>query len=134
MLTMTSTPNSANCVNTPGEFNYQDNWCGWDQGQGDSFIPGLVPEYLAALPTLDRSLPQKDSYLYQSGNQRGTGTGGTAQYQPIRYRAPVLGGLSSVERDVASNPNILKSVPPETACYTGKGAWGFRSNPATSWW
>lgn len=121
-------PDSQNCVNTSGEYNYQDNWCGWDQGQGDSFIPGLVPKYLAKLPTLPQSLPQKDSYVYQSGNEWGT-AGGTAQYELIRYRASSLGGLSSVER--TNNPDILDGGP---GGYDGTQAWGFKSNPATNWW
>lgn len=124
-------PNSANCVNTSGEYNYQHNWCGWDQGQGDSFIPGLVPKYLAALPTLDKSLPQQDSYLYQSGNEWGVGTGGTAQYQLIRFRSTSLsgGGLSSAEKE--NNPDILNGGP---GGYTGNEAWGFKSEPTTDWW
>lgn len=124
-------PDSANCANTPGEYSYQDNWCGWDQGQGDSFIPGLVPKYLNALPTLARSLPQKDTYLYQSARAGANSGGqrGTAQYQLIRFRATALGGLSSVETD--GNSNVLVGGP---GGYTGREAWGFRSDPDQVWW
>ncbi|MEO7904543.1 MAG: type II secretion system protein [Candidatus Saccharimonadales bacterium] len=122
-------PNSANCVNTPGEANYEFNWCGWDQGQGDSFIPGLVPDYIPVIPTLPRSLPSRDSYLYQSGKPDGSGEGGTDQYQLIRYRAPALGGLNAVEKK--DNSLILNGGP---GGYTGNEAWGYKSNPATEWW
>lgn len=116
-------PNSANCVNTSGETSYQSGWCGWDQGRGDSFIPGLAPAYASRIPTLDRSLPQANSYLYQSRDASGNNPG-TDQYQLIRY---VNTGLNSAEND-----------PSNTDRMTGSGydgiAWGFKSNPATGWW
>lgn len=116
-------PNSANCVNTSGETSYQSGWCGWDQGRGDSFIPGLAPAYASRIPTLDRSLPPANSYLYQSRDASGNNPG-TDQYQLIRY---VNTGLNSAEND-----------PSNTDRMTGSGydgiAWGFKSNPATGWW
>lgn len=115
-------PNSANCVNTTGQTNYQYQWCGYDQGQGDSFIPGVVPTYVAKLPTLSQSLPSNNTYLYQSRDTSGNNPG-TDQYQLIRYNAA---GLSSAEK--TNNPDLM----------TGSGydgiAWGVRSNPATGWW
>lgn len=121
-------PNSADCVNTSGEYNFQDNWCGWDQGRSDSFVPGLVPQYIAALPALSRDLPQKDSYLYQSRAADGLSSG-TEQYQLIRYRAVTLGGLSGAEK--SNNSDIITGGP---GGYTGNEAWGFKSNAATAWW
>lgn len=115
-------PNSQNCVNTPGHYNYQYQWCGWDHGQGDSFIPGVVPAYVAVLPTLSSSLPSNNTYLYQSRAADGTSPG-TDQYQLIRYNPA---GLSSAEK--TNNPNLM----------TGNGydgiAWGVKSNPSASWW
>ena len=115
-------PNSANCVNTPGQTNYQYSWCGYDQGQGDSFIPGTVPTYVAKLPTLDPSLPANNTYLYQSRDTSGNNPG-TDQYQLIRFNPA---GLSSAEK--TNNPDLM----------TGSGydgiAWGIRSNPSTPWW
>lgn len=119
-------PDSANCTNTPGQTNYENNWCGWDQGRGNSFIPGLVPEFIAALPTLNPALPQRDSYLYQSGKPNGSGEGGTNQYQLIRYRNT---GLAEAEK--INNPDILIGG---SGNYSGNEAWGFRSNPNTPWW
>ena len=116
-------PDSANCVNTSGESNYVSGWCGYDQGQGDSFIPGIVPKYSSRLPTLDRSLPPANSYLYQSRTADGNNPG-TDQYELIRF---VNTGLNSAE-NASSNPDRM----------TGSGydnlGWGFHSNPATGWW
>lgn len=115
-------PDSSNCVNAPGYTNYQSSWCGWAQGQGDSFIPGVVPAYIRALPTLSRSLPRDNTYLYQSRTAT-NGIPGTDQYQLIRY---TTAGLSTAEK--TNNPDLM----------TGNGydgiAWGVRSNPSTAWW
>lgn len=74
-------PDSSLCVNANGETNYQFGWCGWDQGQANSFIPELVPAYTRALPTLDRTRQDNDTYLYQS---RANGGGnGTDQYPQV---------------------------------------------------
>lgn len=116
-------PNSANCVNTSGETSYQSSWCGWDQGQGSSFIPGLVSTYASRIPTLDRSLPQANSYLYQSRNAAGDSPG-TDSYELIRF---VNTGLNSAE-NASSNPDRMLG-----SGYDGI-AWGFKSNPATGWW
>lgn len=116
-------PNSANCVNTSGETSYQSSWCGWDQGQGSSFIPGLVPTYASRIPTLDRSLLQANSYLYQSRNAAGDSPG-TDSYELIRF---VNTGLNSAE-NASSNPDRMLG-----SGYDGI-AWGFKSNPATGWW
>lgn len=115
-------PNSADCASTSGHYNYQDLWCGWDQGQGNSFIPGLVPDYSSRLPILDGSLPQKDSYIYQSRAANGTDTG-TDHYQLMRFKAT---GLSKAE--MTDNPDLVTGSD-----YDGI-AWGFRSNDADGWW
>jgi prepilin-type N-terminal cleavage/methylation domain-containing protein len=60
-------------------------WCGWDQATGDSFIPGLVPQYISATPQMPSNLPIKDTYLYQSNG---------TDYQLIRYK---IDGLSTIE-------------------------------------
>ena len=116
-------PDSAGCVNTSGETNYQSGWCGFDQGQANSFIPGLVPTYAPRLPTLDRSLPQRNSYLYQSRDSSGNNPG-TDQYELIRF---VDTGLNSAEKSSANTDLMTGSG------YDGLG-WGFKSNSAASWW
>lgn len=115
-------PDSSSCENTSGEYNYEYNWCGWDQGAGNSFIPGLAPTYITTIPRLDPSLPQNDTYLYQSRAANGSSPG-TAQYQLIRFRTA---GISSIEQSDAS------------LTLTGNGydglAWGYKSDSAASWW
>lgn len=116
-------PDSSACANV--NYNYQSGWCGWDQGTGNSFIPGLVPTYVSATPNLDAGLPQRDSYLYQSRAADDTNPG-AARYELIRFRGGELGGLSSVER--TNNPDLLLG-----SGYDGL-AWGFRSDSSSAWW
>lgn len=116
-------PSSWACVDANDETNYMNTWCGWDQGQGDSFIPGLVPKYASKLPTLDRSRPQADSYLYQSRDSDGVWQS-TESYQLIRFKAD---GLSSAENS-SSNPYRIT-----VHGYDGL-AWGFKSDPDHDWW
>lgn len=118
-------PDSQGCVNQSGQTNYQSGWCGWDQGTGNSFIPGLVPAYVTATPNLDANLPQRDSYLYQSRAADDTNPG-TARYELIRFRGGEIGGLSTVER--ANNPDLLLG-----SGYDGL-AWGFKSDSSSAWW
>ena len=111
-------PDSSQC----NPVNYQYGWCGYDQGTGDAFIPGLSPSIMAAIPTLPSSLPSNDTYLYQS--RTAAGDAGTEVYQLIRYRPA---GLTTAEK--TNNPNLMT-----TNGYTGIG-WGFRtSDPAQGWW
>ncbi len=88
------------------------NWCGWDQANGDSFIPGVTPKYTAKLPQLPTSNAANDTYLYQSDG---------TDYQIIRYRAA---GLSQAE--MTNNPMLLIGQG-----YDGL-AWGLKTN--ATWW
>lgn len=115
-------PDSANCVNTSGEYNHEHNWCGWDQGAGSSFIPGLAPTYITSIPRLDPSLPHEDTYLYQSRAANGSSPG-TTQYQLIRFRET---GLTAAEQ-------VDTSLQLTGDGYDGL-AWGYKSNPASGWW
>lgn len=87
-------------------------WCGWDQATGDSFIPGLSPEYISVTPQMPSSLPNANTYLYQ---------GRGADYQLIRYNSA---GITDVEK---ASP--LRAV--------GQGyddvAWGYKTNTG-DWW
>lgn len=114
-------PNSEACDNQAG--NYAYGWCGWNQGTGDSFIPGLSPQYLTKIPTLDTSLPQNDTYLYKASNNiSGSNDGGGRYYALIRYKADGLNTLEAASQ----------------YAWTGDGydgiAWGFKSDPAMPNW
>lgn len=115
-------PNSHLCAGSPGEYNYQHRWCGWDQGTNDSFIPGLK-EVAGSVPNLPKSLPQRDTLLYQSRGPDGGDDYGTAQYQILRFRGD---GLSDAEKE--NNPKLIT-----VSGYDGYG-WGVKSNPESEWW
>jgi general secretion pathway protein G len=107
---------NGNYPNTIGQAGCTNNWCGWDQVTGDSFIIGVSPKYVAKLPQLPTANASNDTYLYQSNG---------ADYQLIRYRAAALGGLSTAE--MTNNPLLAT-----TDGYNGL-AWGYRTYTA-SWW
>lgn len=115
-------PDSSTCNNVNS--NYQSGWCGWDQGNGDSFIPGLVPTYANTLPTLDTSLPRNNTYLYKSSASTDGSSNGTMYYELIRYNSDTK--LTAAEE--SNNPNL----------WTGDGydhiAWGFKSIPSLPHW
>lgn len=115
-------PNSENCDNQAG--NYAYGWCGWNQGTGNSFIPGLSPKYLSAIPNLDAALASNDTYLYKgSDSTSGSNDGGGRYYSLIRYRAA---GLPAHETQ--GNPDLWMG-----SGYDGI-AWGFKSDPSLPHW
>ena len=81
-----------------------DSWLGWDQATGDSFIPGLSPNYMSKIPQMNSALPPSDTYLYTSVSG---GTGYTLQ----RWKSD---GLPAIER--INNPRIKS---------TDTSAWGY---------
>ncbi len=108
-------PNSEACDNQTG--NYANGWCGWNQGSGESFIPGLSPKYMTVIPSLDTSLPSADTYLYKGSSVAwGANDGGGSYYQLMRYKSD---GLASYETQ--GNSKIMPG-------YTTT-AWGYRSDP-----
>ena len=111
-------PDSSAC----NPVNYQYGWCGYDQGTGSAFIPGLSPTIIPEIPTLPASYASNNTYLYQS--KTFAGDAGTDVYQLIRYNPA---GLTTAEK--TNNPNLMT-----TNGYDGIG-WGFRtSDPAQGWW
>ena len=94
-----------------GYYPIATDWMGWDQATGDSFIPGLAPQYISATPQMPVANVSADTYLYRSS------TGG-AGYQLMRYKDT---GLPSIE--LGSN---LASSPQWTT--TG---WGYKSDNMT---
>ena len=114
-------PNSEACVNIDSNYNF--GWCGFNQGSGDSFIPGLSPTYMRTIPNLDPSLLTNDSFLYRaSGVASGGVDGGGVFYQLIRYRAA---GLPASE--LPNNPLLW------TGDYNGI-AWGYKSDTSLPNW
>jgi type II secretion system protein G len=103
---------NGNYPNTLGQPGCTSNWCGWDQVNGDSFIPGVTPKYTAKLPQLPTANAANDTYLYQSDG---------TDYQIIRFRAA---GLSQAE--MTNNPMLLIGQG-----YDGL-AWGLKTNAI--WW
>ncbi len=92
--------------------NAANDWFGWDQVSGNSFIPGLSPKYMATIPQMDLSLPAGDTYLYAS-----TGTNGTG-YTLQRYRST---GLPTIE---TINNSRIKP--------TDSSAWGYWTSDVAS--
>ncbi|QQG50479.1 MAG: prepilin-type N-terminal cleavage/methylation domain-containing protein [Candidatus Saccharibacteria bacterium] len=98
---------------TVGQPGCTNGWCGWDQVTGNSFIPGLSPQYAATLPQMPTELAANDTYLYQSNG---------TDYQLIRFRAA---GLPTIETQ--NNPLLAT-----TEGYNGL-AWGYKTNSG-GWW
>lgn len=125
-------PNSWDCQATqlPGggyETNLEHNWCGWQQGVNDSFIPGLAGEFIETTPTLSKRSDKADTYLYKSSSNRNGLDVGTTYYQLIRFKRS---GLSKTE---VANAPLLGS----DAGYVVDGnetAWGIKSDPTLNWW
>lgn len=108
-------PNSENC-----DTNYGNGWCGWDQGTGESFIPGLSPKYMTKIPSLDPSLPYSDTYLYKASSlPNGANDGGGNYYQLMRYRD--ISGVGLAAYELQGNTKIMPDYPT-----TG---WGYQSDP-----
>ena len=122
-------PNSADCVATAGEANYEHQWCGWNQGVNDSFIPGIAPRYIATTPTLSKRADTADTYLYKSSSGKDGLNPGTAYYQILRFKRS---GLTSTEVSEATKDGTLVS-----GSYVVNGnetAWGLKSDPTLAWW
>lgn len=93
-------------------------WCGWDQATGDSFIPGLAPKYVSAIPQLPAANVSGDTYLYRSPD-------GSA-YKLVRL---VQGGLSASEQ--AAMADLMT-----TDCSSGINTtrWGYWSSSTSKCW
>lgn len=115
-------PDSSACNNVSS--NYQAGWCGWNHGNGDSFIPGIIPTYARSIPNTSTNLPANNAYLYKSSSSTGGGSSGTQYYELIRYNAA---GLSPAEMS-SSNTNQWHGDG-----YDGI-AWGFKSDPSLPNW
>lgn len=114
-------PNSSLCNNV--DTNYQFGWCGFNQGTGNSFIPGIVPTYASTIPNLDPTLPFNNTYLYRSSGSTDGTTSGTTYYELIRYNPA---GLTNAEK----NGNTLLLTDNG---YDGI-AWGYKSDPGLPTW
>ena len=105
---------------TIGQSGCTSNWCGWDQATGNNFITGLTPKYMAAIPQLPTTHPREDTYLYQSDG---------VDYQLIRFKPTVVGGLSTAER--TNNTLIMLGNGYGTSAADSIG-WGYKTN--VNWW
>lgn len=93
-------------------------WCGWDQASGDSFVPGLSPKYISAIPQLASSNPLDQTYLYRSPSG--------ADYKLIRY----LGnGLSPYEQAAMAD---LRTT--DCSAQYNADRWGYWSSSASKCW
>lgn len=115
-------PDSTDCVNSSGNTNYEHGWCGWSQGTGDSFIPGVSPEFVPQLPNLPEDREQRDSYVYRSSSHADGINAGTTYYQLLRFSAS---GLSKIE---------IQEANPLGGQYGGTLAWGVKSDASIPWW
>lgn len=122
-------PNSADCVATSGETNYEHEWCGWSQGVNDSFIPGLAPTYIKTTPSLSKRTDTADTYLYKSASNKEGYNNGTTYYQLIRFKRS---GLSGAEVTEATKDNSL--LGGSYVVNDKDTAWGVKSDPTLSWW
>lgn len=94
------------------------NWCGFDQSNNDSFVPGIVPSIAATLPQLPVANSNNDTYLYRS-------PAGT-DYKLIRYMG---GGLSASEQ--AAFADMRTSGCGST---TDTDRWGYWSSSVSKCW
>jgi len=94
------------------------NWCGFDQGTGDNFIPGLAPKYLNNTPQLPVANSSSDTYLYRSPDG--------VNYKLIRYQS---GGLSSSEQAAMAD---LRTT--DCGASTNVDRWGYWSSSASRCW
>jgi prepilin-type N-terminal cleavage/methylation domain-containing protein len=103
---------------TPTSTSYcSGNWCGWDQGTNDNFIPGLAPKYITSTPQLSAANANGDTYLYRSPD-------GTA-YKLIRLLSPLPANEASAMADLMTT-NCSAAI--------NSSRWGYWSSPASQCW
>jgi len=95
------------------------NWCGFGQAKNDSFIPGLVPTYIASTPQQQSSSNASDTYLYRSLDGK--------DYKLIRYLGS---GLSAGELSAMSDLETTGCSP----ATTNTNRWGYWSSDASKCW
>lgn len=94
------------------------NWCGFDQGTGDNFIPGLSPKYISVTPQLSADKGNNDTYLYRSPDG--------VNYKLIRL---LQSGLSASESSAMAD-----MMTTDCSASINVNRWGYWNSTTSKCW